>query len=245
MCLGLGWPLGLEVSRTAPMYRAAILKHKEIAWGWVCAFLIGSFAGLVFLGKAAPQVGLNCFLEKGGLSAHFAIADLDGDQRPDLATVQVDRYNARTTGYSIHLQFAGGAESSISITAPLGGLQISARDVNGDDFTDLVVMTALDSLPVAVLVNDGHGNFKVVMPETFSSPGSEAHGRLDSPAVYFADTTLLLQSRCTFGTEGDFRSDACPPVVLARVRFRDQEIAIRPILRSLTGRSPPVTALFT
>jgi hypothetical protein len=52
----------------------------------------------------------------------------------------------------------------VTITAPAGGLQISSRDVNGDSFPDVIVTTAWTNTPVAVLLNDGVGNF------TSSSP---------------------------------------------------------------------------
>ena len=45
------------------------------------------------------------------------------------------------------------------MAGPSGGLQISPRDVNGDKFADLVFTSLLDSHFVAILLNDGHGNF--------------------------------------------------------------------------------------
>ena len=71
------------------------------------------------------------------------------------------------TDYSIRLRLSRGFESAIGITAPSGGLQLSSRDVNGDNILDVVVRTALDSNLVAVLINDGNGNFSLAKPELF------------------------------------------------------------------------------
>jgi len=89
----------------------------------------------------------------------FAIADFDGDSRPDLATVQVGKISASQARYWIHFELSAGTRQLIDVTAPVGGLEIAPRDVNGDDNLDLVVTTAWLNRPVAVLLNDGHGNF--------------------------------------------------------------------------------------
>lgn len=91
--------------------------------------------------------------------SRFAIADFDGDSRPDLATVQVGLSSASRPGYWIDFELSAGVRQSIRLTAPAGGLQIASRDVNGDRSLDLVVTTAWLSQPVAILLNDGHGNF--------------------------------------------------------------------------------------
>ncbi len=88
----------------------------------------------------------------GGFSPRFAIADFDGDRKPDVATVQVVREAALDSFYSIRLQLSTGEESAIGITGPQGGLELVARDVNGDDVIDLVVTTAMGSRFVAVLI---------------------------------------------------------------------------------------------
>jgi hypothetical protein len=99
-------------------------------------------------------------------NSHFAIGDFDGDSQPDLATVQSgpDRSDTR---YWIRLEFSTGLRDDIGLIAPSGGLHITSRDVNGDHFLDLVVSTAWQHHPVAVLLNDGHGKFTVRDPAQF------------------------------------------------------------------------------
>lgn len=98
--------------------------------------------------------------------SRFAIGDFDGDNQADLATVQngLDRSGTR---YWICLEFGSGLRDGIGLIAPSGGLHIASRDVNGDRFLDLVVSTAWQHHPVAVLLNDGHGKFTVRDPAQF------------------------------------------------------------------------------
>src|SRR5271169_2850085 len=103
-----------------------------------------------------------------GINSYFAIADFDGDQKPDLATVEVQKSSSsRTTLYSIRFQLTAGIAQVFGVTAPSGGLQIVARDVNGDNSLDVLVTSVLQHEQVAVLLNDGHGKFRLADPSEF------------------------------------------------------------------------------
>ena len=104
-----------------------------------------------------------------GIVPQFAIEDFDGDSRPDIATVLEGRSEA-DNHYRISFQLSSGESQNIDLTAPVGGLDISSRDVNGDDFLDVVVTTAGTNRPVAVLVNNGAGTFTASDPAAF--PGA-------------------------------------------------------------------------
>jgi hypothetical protein len=65
--------------------------------------------------------------------------------------------SARLTLYTVRLQFASGAEQSISVAAPPGALQPEMRDMSGDSVAnDLVLSPKLLGLPPIVLLNEGH-----------------------------------------------------------------------------------------
>ena len=101
--------------------------------------------------------------------ANFAIADFDGDRLPDVATVESGPSEASRTRYWIHFAFGRGSRTGVAISGPVGGLQIASRDVNGDSFLDLIVSTELANVPVAVLLNDGAGNFALADAQGFAA----------------------------------------------------------------------------
>jgi hypothetical protein len=95
----------------------------------------------------------------------------EGDHSLDAATV-TELISAPLTLYTVRLQFASGAEQSISVTAPPGGLQPEMRDMSGDSIAnDLVLTSKLLGLAPIVLLNEGHDHLTVAI-----SPGSFASG---------------------------------------------------------------------
>jgi hypothetical protein len=118
---------------------------------------------LLFLGvlggSAKADVDFpNLAAASAGPGLPFVIADLDGDLRPDFASIQSGPDNSSGTDYWIQLQLAAGRQS-IRLVAPAGGLVIEARTANGHIAADLLVTTAWLRQPVAVFLNDGHGSF--------------------------------------------------------------------------------------
>jgi hypothetical protein len=99
--------------------------------------------------------------------SHFAIGDFDGDRQPDLATVGIARVSSLNFRYLISFQLSKGKVQTIGVTGPAGGLVLLARDVNGDRALDLVLATAWRHELVAVLLNDGQGNFSAARPGQF------------------------------------------------------------------------------
>jgi hypothetical protein len=176
-------------------------------------------------------------------TAYFAIADFDGDQRPDLATVRAERTSQPFASYSIHLKFSGSPDSALDLIAPCGGLEILARDVNGDAFTDLVIITATDSRLVAVLVNDGHGKFSVAKPGAFPEIQPQSRCGVSTQNIFAADQSTLPAARGNFGGEalrpGFYSMPGNEDQLFCAAPFPDSQI----FLRSRFGRSPPSSAI--
>src|SRR5579863_6394767 len=90
--------------------------------------LIRSILLLLFLGfvggsaAASPDVQ-RVPVNSVGPGQPFAIADLDGDVRPDLASIQAGSSTSGTTDYWIQLRLTTASEQqSIRLVAPAGGL---------------------------------------------------------------------------------------------------------------------------
>jgi hypothetical protein len=129
-----------------------------------------------------------------GFTSNFAIADFDGDRKPDLAIVEIQKGTSATrTQYSIRLQLTVGAAQIFGVTAPAGGLQIMAKDVNGDDALDVVVSTAWQHKQVAVLLNDGHGKFTLADPAAFPAAVWGSGEDWTSGALPLCDSTVLVR----------------------------------------------------
>ncbi len=177
----------------------------------LCLGLFGGSVGGSIGGSAAGGASVPEWLATStGPGSQFAIADFDGDVRPDFATIQSDVSRAGGTNYWIQLQLSAIGPQSIRVTGPAGGLLIEARDVNGDHAVDLVLATAWHRKPVAVFLNDGHGGFSRSEPAGFPGafreskanwalPSSEAAGSAGLPPLprtgIFPDATGLLRGR--------------------------------------------------
>jgi len=110
--------------------------------------------------------------------------DFDGDHSLDVATV-IEQPTAGYTQYTVQLYLASGAEQSVVVSAPPGGLQVEMRDMTGDAVpNDIVLRPALVRWLPTVLVNDGHEHFEVAVagtgPSSFSSGEELGSRRHDS-----------------------------------------------------------------
>jgi hypothetical protein len=128
---------------------------------------------LLFLGACFPTLLPGAAIHDARVPAAgprlpFAIADFNGDSRPDIASVQAEnKESANTSDYWVEVRLSGCGSRLFRLVAPSGGLHVEARDVNGDHAIDLVLSTAWLGQPVAILLNDGHGHFHRVEPTGF------------------------------------------------------------------------------
>jgi hypothetical protein len=197
--------------------------------------LIGSF----FAGIPVQAQARNVSLPVSGSRLAFAIDDFDGDLRPDLASVQSVANNSSGTIYRVQFQLSAVGQQSIHLVGPSGGLRIATRDVNGDDFPDVIVSSAWREEPLAVLVNDGHGAFSLAdptsFPRAFGGSGKALNAKLP-PQTDTVATTSRLPVGDFSGTK--YLLHASP----ARGSIpRANSASFRSlILGSLLGRAPPI-----
>lgn len=204
------------------------------AFALLCVVLV-----LAPCGNSAPGVPQSLPSSFPQIASQFAIADFDGDRRPDLATVQVGHSSSGDTQYWIAFQLSGGSRQTLGITAPNGGLRITSRDVNGDDFLDVIVTTAWTNRPVAVLLNDGRGNFRAFGPSAFPGAFTTSEKSCASTTDEIKDATAVLLSRCPTGTcleGGRFSSPRNATRLLAPCASFNLPLSA---VVSFLGRAPP------
>ncbi len=93
----------------------------------------------------------------------WTIADFDGDGRPDVLTARPDLAGNRFH-HNIEIQLSSGRRGVVTfavegLQSELAGIQVIARDVDGDRDVDLVFSTAVSHHPIGVWINDGGGRF--------------------------------------------------------------------------------------
>src|SRR6266851_1662027 len=217
------------------------LHRLNLSWSRAVRLAL---ALLCFVGSAGPAHAASTDPQSWPptstqVTSQFAIADFDGDSRPDLATVQAGVSSSWDAHYWIAFQLSSGPRQTLGITAPTGGLQITSRDVNGDDFLDVIVTTAWANQPVAVLLNDGQGNFRASSPSAF--PGafatSEKSWALTTDEV--KDATAALFSRYPTGNCSEGSRFSSPRNVTGLlVLWASRNSPFRPVI-SFLGRAPP------
>jgi hypothetical protein len=206
-------------------------------------FLYCSLCVLVFtclLGGAAVAADVpGAPAASFGPSQSFSVADFDGDSKPDLASVQYGTSDSTRTAYRIQLHLSAAGSQFFQITAPIGGLQIVSRDVNGDNALDLVLTTTWLRQPVAILLNDGHGSFTRVDPDAFPEAFSESGTTWSSTTDSATDAVgIPPQSR---------REDICSKTEFflnrwsqsGSIAFSESRLSHAPFLLFHSPRAPP------
>jgi hypothetical protein len=189
--------------------------------------------------RTEPQANVARLSNLAGPGTDVAFADFDGDMRPDSARVQRGLASTGGESYAIDFRFsASDAPASMSVVAPRGGLRIEARDVNGDNAVDLVLTTAWFGQPVAILLNDGHGNFSATAPAayprafdhlclTLNANGKDAFIPF---AIATQSDSLVSPARITL--------ERLAPVALG-FAVPPAEIRSAPLPDGVSGRAPP------
>jgi hypothetical protein len=112
---------------------------------------------------SAPPLLVRSLEHVGG----WAVADFDGDSRPDMAITKME---AQGAGYVYWLELdlstrrsndsAQQSPGFPAIASSMFGLHLTPRDVDGDHDLDIVVTMGFARQPVAVWINDGQGGFE-------------------------------------------------------------------------------------
>lgn len=218
------------------------LRQRHLSWSRavsaVFAFLC-VILGFAACGNAASTGPQSWPVSSAQAPSQFAIADFDGDRRPDLATVQVGQSSSWETHYWIAFQLSRGPRQILGITAPPGGLQVTSRDVNGDSFLDVVVTTEWTNRPVAVLLNDGQGNFSASSPSAFPGAFTTSEKSWACITDEVKEATAVLLSRYPTGNSPESNRFSSPRNVTGLLVLRTSRNSLSSAVVSFLGRAPP------
>jgi hypothetical protein len=234
----------------APKFRLlAVLKNSFAARCTVRRLFLPALALLLFLGvsggsaAAAPGADVQTSpVTSIGPGPSFAIADFDGDHRLDLANVQAGRADSSFTDYRIQLQLTEAGRQSLQVVAPIGGLQIAARDVNGDQTVDLVLTSAGLKQPIAVFLNDGHGSFSRAEPATFPGAFSDSTTNF-APAPDATTDVVAVPPQSRSGINAEATDLSCFRLHAGSVSASSPGFVFGSFLISHSGRAPPCEVL--
>lgn len=175
-------------------------------------------------------------------ASQFAFGDFDGDRHSDLATVETIRVTSLHTRYWISFQLSTGHPQAIGVTAPSGGLALVARDVNGDSAVDLVLLTAGREKPVAVLLNDGAGNFAIGDPAKLTINFAPSTSQLGTAPPRMGDRAVLTGPSSFQEVPAVKRF---PPTTPGLILFfpGSSDVATTLLPSSFLGRAPPLSVL--
>jgi hypothetical protein len=179
---------------TKILHRVSLSCSRAVSVAFALLCFVGS-AGSAHAASTSPQ----SLPLSQQVTSQFAIADFDGDRRPDLATIQAGQSSSLDTHYWIAIQLSSGPRRTLSIIALKGGLQVIPRDVNGDDFPDIIVTTQWTNRPVAVLLNDGRGDFRAFSSSAFPGAFTTSEVSYASATAETMNATPALLSRCPTG----------------------------------------------
>lgn len=215
-----------------------IPNRRFMAAGWIRASLCLLFLAGLMGGAAAGADAPRLPAASAGPRLSFSVADFDGDLRPDVASVQAGESGSSRTDYWIRLQLSAAGRQSFQIVAPVGGLEITARDVNGDHALDLVLTTTWLRQPVAILLNDGHGSFSRVDPAAFPEASSKSEASWGSATGRSTEALgLPPQSRGEIGSETEIFLHLRPQIGV--IAFSESRFGGGLFLISHPGRAPP------
>jgi hypothetical protein len=227
-------------------------KWRMRSWLAICCSLVSSLVFSAYASAAAPaerpaacpsaSIAPLRHCAAAFPDSQFTIGDFDGDRQPDVATVEMVRFNPLHSRYSVSFQLSTGGVQTIGFTGPAGGLLLIARDVNGDRALDLVLVTAWQHNLVAVFLNDGFGNFAAADPRNLRIEVVSSHTRLATPPVRFEDRAVLA---VPYFRPGDFDRG-----ILARPQLESElasaqhlDFASSLSQPSFLGRAPPARLL--
>jgi hypothetical protein len=112
-----------------------------------------------------------------------AVADLDGDHVPDVASGIRTGHTHAGYSYRVDLDLSENPEArSFSVVSQEpGGLSIEAIDIDGDHDLDLVIRGQFSLQPIGIWLNDGSGRFTEGDLKNYALSAQQTQQSVQSP----------------------------------------------------------------
>ena len=171
---------------------------------WVAAFvgILVVLHALPLLAQAPSFLPAVTYPTAGGRAYSVAVADVNGDGRPDLIVGDCCGGN---DGLVSVLLGNGDGSFQPPVSFNTGGLQaavVAVADLNGDRKSDIVVTNSYWSNSVGVLLGNGDGSFRPVVTYPSGGGGPWSVVIADLNADGNPDLVLALSSSCYGCTDG-------------------------------------------
>jgi len=138
-----------------PGYNQGGVSLLAKSWKLLLAALAASGLSLA----ATPAVhDLPSALNSPALSG-WVLADLNGDQNVDLATARSGHHDANGYAQEVRITLGASQQTSFRFQSRGATVELSSRDVDGDQDRDLVILEPVSREPIGVWINDGAGLF--------------------------------------------------------------------------------------
>jgi hypothetical protein len=229
--------------------KIAFRRGRPAANGFARALLLVflaflAFSGISRAGTAArtSQPSPNTSSSAAGIAVRSTIDDFDGDFRPDQIAVKTGANEFSGTQYWIEVRLSAAPSQIIPVFSVPGGIQVVARDVNGNGTLDLVLTASLLRRPVAILLNDGHGQFTRVDPDEFPRAFQDCETSWESRAHFLDDFGGLPRSLRFLIALAPGKLWIAPSPVARVAADNSAELSGR-ALAAHAGRAPPASFL--
>jgi hypothetical protein len=89
----------------------------------------------------------------------WVLSDLNGDQRADLATARSGSHDSKGYAQEVRISLGAFQQTSFQFSSPGARIELSSRDIDGDEDRDLVILEPISREPIGVWINNGAGLF--------------------------------------------------------------------------------------
>jgi hypothetical protein len=204
-------------------------RARSILFLFLCGL---SAAGLLpaVTGTTAPAMPARI---KGSV-----IADLDGDRQADVATSRATRRGGSSYLHDITFHFSGSEDRVITVRTILKAERMTLRDLDGDADCDLV-LESITREPLAVLLNDGNGQFHEGDLDEFRSQLEHRSSHSAAPTQKVAPSDELGESPDAPAAIAVWTSR--PELSCVRFALRGSTAHCRASISEVSSRGPPTS----